>query len=78
MISILTDGGEGQRFEAARNWERRQNLLDGLIAYKFPAEQQKTFVKDIIVQVGRTGALTPTAILEPVRVAGSVIGRHAA
>jgi DNA ligase (NAD+) len=45
------------------------------IAYKFPAEQQKTFVKDIIVQVGRTGALTPTAILEPVRVAGSVIGR---
>ncbi|HHY91025.1 MAG TPA: NAD-dependent DNA ligase LigA, partial [Clostridiales bacterium] len=45
------------------------------IAYKFPAEQQKTIVKDIIVQVGRTGALTPTAILEPVRVAGSVISR---
>ncbi|AOT69799.1 NAD-dependent DNA ligase LigA [Geosporobacter ferrireducens] len=45
------------------------------IAYKFPAEQQKTTVQDIIVQVGRTGALTPTAILEPVRVAGSVISR---
>lgn len=45
------------------------------IAYKFPAEQQKTTVQDIIIQVGRTGALTPTAILEPVRVAGSVIGR---
>ncbi|KXG73809.1 NAD-dependent DNA ligase LigA [Thermotalea metallivorans] len=45
------------------------------IAYKFPAEQQKTAVKDIIVQVGRTGALTPTAILEPVRVAGSVVSR---
>ncbi|WZL74051.1 NAD-dependent DNA ligase LigA [Clostridiaceae bacterium 35-E11] len=45
------------------------------IAYKFPAEQQKTVVEDIIVQVGRTGALTPTAILEPVRVAGSVISR---
>ncbi|MCT4606043.1 MAG: NAD-dependent DNA ligase LigA [Marinisporobacter sp.] len=45
------------------------------IAYKFPAEQQKTQVKDIVVQVGRTGALTPTAELEPVRVAGSVISR---
>lgn len=45
------------------------------IAYKFPAEQQITEIKDIIVQVGRTGALTPTAILEPIRVAGSVISR---
>ena len=45
------------------------------IAYKFPAEQQVTVVKDIVIQVGRTGALTPTAILEPVRVAGSVVGR---
>ncbi len=45
------------------------------IAYKFPAEQQETVVKDIIIQVGRTGALTPTAILEPVKVAGSIIGR---
>ncbi|MFZ5966076.1 MAG: NAD-dependent DNA ligase LigA [Bacillota bacterium] len=45
------------------------------IAYKFPAEQQKTMIKDITVQVGRTGALTPTAELEPVRVAGSVISR---
>jgi len=44
-------------------------------AYKFPPETKKTKVKDIIVQVGRTGALTPTAELEPVRLAGSVIGR---
>jgi DNA ligase (NAD+) len=43
------------------------------IAYKFPAEQQTTIVKDIQVNVGRTGALTPTAILEPVRVAGSTV-----
>jgi DNA ligase (NAD+) len=43
------------------------------IAYKFPAEQQTTVIKDIQVNVGRTGALTPTAILEPVRVAGSTI-----
>jgi DNA ligase (NAD+) len=45
------------------------------IAYKFPAQQEKTTIKDIVVQVGRTGALTPTAILEPVKVAGSVIQR---
>ncbi len=44
-------------------------------AYKFPPETKKTKLKDIIVQVGRTGALTPTAELEPVRLAGSVIGR---
>ncbi|MBO8126258.1 MAG: NAD-dependent DNA ligase LigA [Firmicutes bacterium] len=47
----------------------------GHIAYKFPAEQKETTVKDIIVQVGRTGALTPLAILEPVRIAGSVVSR---
>lgn len=45
------------------------------IAFKYPAERQKTKVKDIIVQVGRTGALTPTAILEPVKIAGSVVSR---
>jgi len=44
-------------------------------AYKFPPEKKKTKVKDIIVQVGRTGAITPTAELEPVRLAGSVISR---
>ncbi|MGI6092549.1 MAG: NAD-dependent DNA ligase LigA [Veillonellaceae bacterium] len=45
------------------------------IAYKFPAEQATTVVEDIFVGVGRTGALTPTAILRPVRLAGSVISR---
>ncbi len=45
------------------------------IAYKFPAEQTTTQVLDIHVQVGRTGALTPVAVLRPVRVAGSMISR---
>ncbi|MHB9144811.1 MAG: NAD-dependent DNA ligase LigA [Symbiobacteriia bacterium] len=45
------------------------------IAYKFPAEQQVTRVLDISLQVGRTGAVTPTAVLDPVRVAGSTIAR---
>ncbi|MBU7008673.1 NAD-dependent DNA ligase LigA [Phosphitispora fastidiosa] len=43
------------------------------IAYKFPAEEAETVVRDIYVRVGRTGVLTPTASLEPVRVAGSTI-----
>lgn len=45
------------------------------IAYKFPAEQKETILEDIFVQVGRTGVLTPTAQLTPVRVAGSLIAR---
>lgn len=45
------------------------------IAYKFPAQQVTTVVEDIVVQVGRTGALTPVAHLRPVRVAGSTVSR---
>ena len=46
-----------------------------MLAYKFPAEQVTTKILDIEVQVGRTGALTPVAVLEPVRVAGSIVSR---
>ena len=45
------------------------------IAYKYPPEQKETLLKDIIFQVGRTGAITPMAILEPVKVAGSTISK---
>ncbi|WP_072725018.1 NAD-dependent DNA ligase LigA [Tepidibacter thalassicus] len=45
------------------------------IAYKFPAERKKTKLLDIIVQVGRTGTLTPTAVLTPVKIAGSTVSR---
>jgi DNA ligase (NAD+) len=45
------------------------------IAYKFPAEQTTSIVENIIVQVGRTGVLTPVAVLEPKAVAGSIISR---
>lgn len=45
------------------------------IAYKFPPEEKTTLLRDITVQVGRTGAITPVAELDPVRVAGSTVAR---
>jgi DNA ligase (NAD+) len=45
------------------------------IAYKFPAEEVTTHVEDIVLQVGRTGVLTPVAVLSPVVVAGSTVSR---
>ncbi|HEV8376425.1 MAG TPA: NAD-dependent DNA ligase LigA [Candidatus Polarisedimenticolia bacterium] len=45
------------------------------VAYKFPARQATTTVREIRIQVGRTGALTPVALLEPVSLAGTTISR---
>ena len=45
------------------------------VAYKYPPEKKETVLKDIICQVGRTGVITPMAILEPVKVAGSTISK---
>ena len=48
----------------------------GAVAFKFPAEESTTVVRDIVISIGRTGAATPVAILDPVEVAGSTV-RHA-
>jgi DNA ligase (NAD+) len=45
------------------------------ISFKFPARQATTRVKEIIIQVGRTGALTPVAVLDPVKLSGATISR---
>lgn len=46
-----------------------------MMAYKYPAEQTQTLLKDIEISVGRTGTLTPVAILEPVRLSGTTVSR---
>lgn len=61
--------------------EKRAELGEGnstpkwAVAYKFPPEQKRTKLLDIIVQVGRTGVLTPNAVLEPVKLAGTTVSK---
>ena len=63
------------------SYEQRQQLGQTAkvprwaVAYKYPPERKETKLKDIICQVGRTGVITPMAILEPVKVAGSTISK---
>lgn len=45
------------------------------VAYKYPPEEKATILRDIVVTVGRTGTLTPNAVLDPVRISGSLISR---
>ena len=61
--------------------EKRREMGEGTstpkwaVAYKYPPEQKKTRLLDIVVQVGRTGVLTPNAVLDPVKLAGTTVSR---
>ncbi|MBO5440310.1 MAG: NAD-dependent DNA ligase LigA [Clostridia bacterium] len=61
--------------------EKRRQIGEGTstpkwaVAYKYPPEQKPTKLLDIVVQVGRTGVLTPNAVLEPVKLAGTTVSR---
>ena len=69
-VVVKVDGAEDRRELGATAKSPRW-----AISYKFPARQATTRVNDIVVQVGRTGALTPVAVLKPVKLSGTTIGR---
>lgn len=63
------------RFEDQKTLGMTSKSPRWMIAYKYPAEQAETVLEDIRVQVGRTGVLTPVAVLRPVRLAGTTVSR---
>ncbi len=69
LVVKMDDRVQGESMGATGHSPRWQ------LAFKFPAEQVETKVINIEITVGRTGVLTPTAILEPVRVSGSTVSR---
>ncbi len=62
-------------FERREQLGNTANTPKWAVAYKFPPERKETKLLDITVNVGRTGILTPNAILEPVRLAGTTVSR---
>ncbi len=69
VVLVVNDIKQQRRLGSVGKTER------WMIAFKFPAEQATTRIKDIIIQVGRTGALTPVVVLEPVKLAGTTVSR---
>jgi len=69
VVIILNDKKEFERLGVVGKAPR------AMIAYKFPAEEAQSVVRDIIVQVGRTGKLTPVAVMDPTLIAGSTVSR---
>lgn len=69
IVAVINDNNSREKLGVVGKAPR------GMIAYKFAPEEATTIVEDIQVQIGRTGTLTPVAVLKPVLVAGSTISR---
>lgn len=76
-LDFDTDGAviKVDRFAEQRLMGATARAVRWAVAFKYPPEGKTTVVKEIVVQVGRTGVLTPVASLEPVQVAGSTVSR---
>lgn len=76
-LSYMTDGVvvKINDYQLQRQLGFTQKFPRWAIALKYPAEEAPTVVKDIIVNVGRTGAVTPMAVMEPVQLAGTTVQR---
>jgi DNA ligase (NAD+) len=76
-IPYMTDGVvvKLNSYQLQRQLGFTQKFPRWAIALKYPAEESPTIVKDIIVNVGRTGAVTPMAVMEPVQLAGTTVQR---
>jgi len=68
---VIKVDDEGQR----RDLGFTAKFPRGAISFKFPARQATTRLREIVVQVGRTGALTPVAVLDPVKISGTTVSR---
>ena len=69
VVAQVNDGAHFDRLGVVGKAPR------GAVAFKFPAEEATTIIKDIIIQIGRTGVLTPVAVLEPISISGVTVSR---
>ena len=76
-LGYVTDGMvvKVNSLKAQETLGRTSKAPRWIIAYKFPAERALTVLKEVNVQVGRTGAITPVAIMEPVHISGTTVSR---
>ena len=76
-LPYATDGVvvKVDRLDLRERWGSTARAPRWAVAYKYPPEEKTTRVRDIVISVGRTGSLTPVAVLDPVGLAGTVVQR---